>query len=170
MNFYILIYKSTRLYFLQGTFLLFIRGLIIFLSYDHRSLAALFVAVVILGIGNCCADVSLFVVVTCHTYPISETFVSMWVAGIGALVFVALAVIQRVLFNAFSLRAAIIELTVVLFVSFILSLLMKPQNKREEVQEEYQPTELNELTPILMSNQQILSSCMDLYHLFTGDD
>ena len=95
--------------------MLFICGLKIFLSYDFRSLAALFVAVVILGIASRCADIPIFVVVTRHTNSISETFMSIWVAGIGALVFVALAVIQRVLFNAFSLRAAIIELTVVLF-------------------------------------------------------
>ena len=144
------IYKKLSV---AGTFLLFICGLVLFLSYHYKSLVVLFLANVILGIGSRCVVVPLLVVVTRHTYPISETFVSIWVAGINSVVFVLLAVTQRVLFNAFSLRAAIIELIVILFFSFILSLLMKPQNKREEVQEEYQPTELNELTPILISNQ-----------------
>ena len=131
-----------------GTLLLFFSGLIVFLSYYYKNLVALFISNLVLAIGSHCVDVSLFVVVTRHTYPISEIFVSVWVTGIGALVFLLLAVIQRSLSMAFSLGTAIIELTVVLFISFVLSLVMKPKNKRKEA-EENAATESNELTPIL---------------------
>ena len=131
-----------------GTFLLFICGLVLFLSYHYRNLVVLFIANVILGIGSRCVVVPLLVVITRHTYPVSETFVSIWVTGIGGLMFVLLAIMQRVLSNAFSLGTSIVELIVIFFVSFVLSLLMKPKNKREEDR----TTESNELTPILVSD------------------
>ena len=133
-----------------GTFVLLVGGLVLFLSYHYKSLVVLFIANVILGIGSRCIVLPLLVVVTRHTYPASETFVSIWVAGFGALVFVLLAIMQRVLSNAFSLRAAMFELIFVQFVSFISSLLMKPKNKRKETQENA-AIESNELTPILTS-------------------
>ena len=141
------IYKKLSV---AGTFVLLVGGSVLFLSYHYKSLVVLFIANVILGIGSRCVVVPLLVVITRHTYPVSETFVSIWVAGFGALVFVLLAVMQRVLSNAFSLRAAIFQLIFVQFVSFISSLLMRPKNKRKEAQENA-AIESNELTPILTS-------------------
>ena len=134
-----------------GTFLQLIYSIIIFLSYYYKNVVGVFVAGAVLGVGNRCGSISLFVLVTQHTYPISESMVSIWVTGFGTLLIVLLAVIQRALFNAFSTEGVIIAQCVILCTFFVLSLFMKPINKRGQVGE-CSPVEANEHTPILSSN------------------
>ena len=134
-----------------GTFLETIVGVMYFLSYHYKSLVSLFVANFVLGFGNRCASIPLFVVVTQHTYPINESFVSIWVTGFCSLFFVTFAAIDRAVSNAFSTGSVTIALTIILFTSFLFSLVIKPKNKRREVNETLttESNELSERSPIL---------------------
>ena len=115
-----------------GTGLMLVSGMVILLSYYCNSLVGFYIGNVALGMAARICTIPLFEIVTRHTYPKDEALVTVWMAGAGTAVLVVLSGTARLVAKDATPGSALIFMCVVIFITFTLSFLLKPRNKRGE--------------------------------------
>ena len=130
-----------------GAGLLFGCSLCVLCSYYYKSLIGFYVGNIIWGAASRICNIPLFEVVTRHTYPKDETLVTVWMAGYGTTILVTLIGTSRVLTNHTTPASALIFMCVFLFVAFLASFFLKPNNNRGEADRKL-ANEKNEYTPL----------------------
>ena len=79
--------------------------------------------------------ISLLAVVTRHTYPVAEAFVSIWVTGFESFVLIAISEIGRLLIKDVNDLSVLIFMSSSLLFAFILSLITNPRDRRLEAEQ-----------------------------------
>jgi len=98
--------------------------------------------------------IPLYEVITRHTYPIDETFVNVWSGVSGCFLFVINAEFARIISMYAPPVYLLIYMSFCVFVSFVIALIIKPKDKRREVDDmEHNPVEesnkVEESSPLL---------------------
>ena len=134
---------------IAGAGLLFGSSVFLLFSYFYKSLIGFYVGNIIWGAASRICNIPLFEVVTRHTYPKDETLVTVWMAGYGTTILVALIGTSRVLTSHTTPASALIFMCVFLFVAFSASFFLKPNNKRGQVDRELANENKGENTPLV---------------------
>ena len=132
-----------------GAGLLFGSSVCLFFSYQYKSLIGLYVGNIIWGAASRICNIPLFEVVTRHTYPKDETLVTLWMGGYGTTIVVTLIGTSRVLTSHTTPASALIFMCVFLFVAFLASFFLKPNNERGGVDRESANENKGENTPLV---------------------
>ena len=99
------------------------------------------------GISTRVFVIPLLEIITRHTYPLDETFVSVWVSFFGCVAQVVFVEIARVLSYFANPIALLIFMSICLFISFVFIMLIDPIDKRGEISNK--STNPKEVTKIL---------------------
>ena len=105
------------------------------ISYYFRSFVAICVFNTGFGFSTRICIISLLAVVTRHTYPVSESFVSIWVTGFESFVLIVISEVGRLLIKDVNGVSVLIFMSSSLLFSFVLALLTKPRDKRLEAEQ-----------------------------------
>ena len=103
------------------------------LSFHFDNFWGFCVCVVMYSIGTRLFVIPLFEIITRHTYPIDETFVSIWVGAIGCFILVIIGEIARAVAGYASTISLLTLMCACVFVAFVLALFSHPTDKRSEV-------------------------------------
>ena len=123
------------------------------LSFYYRRFYLFCVGVLFYSIGSRMFVIPLFEVLTRHTYPMDETFVSVWIGANGSFILIVIGEIARVV----SLHSPPIFLLILMctcaFASLVLTLMIDPKDKRRQVDlahEKQKEAHFREATPLLV--------------------
>ena len=119
-----------------GAGMTFISTFGIAISYYLKSFVSLCIFNCGFGFSTRICIISLLAVVTRHTYPVAESFVSIWVTGFESFVLIVISEIGRLLINCAIDASVLIFMCSLLLFSFVLALITKPKDKRLEAEEE----------------------------------
>ena len=106
------------------------------ISYYFKSFIGICVFNGGFGFSTRICIISLLAVVTRHTYPVAEAFVSIWVTGFESFVLIAISEIGRVLIKYVDDVSVLIFMCSSVLLSFVLALVTKPRDRRLEAEEE----------------------------------
>ena len=118
---------------LTGSTLSFLSAVGMTLALYERSLVVFCVCIFVYGISTRLFVIPLLEIITRHTYPLDEAFVSVWVSGCGCIALVFFAESARVIALHAPPMAVMIFMCFSLLFSFILLLFVRPKNKRGEI-------------------------------------
>ena len=119
-------------------------------NYFHK-IEVIFVFNTLLGISISSCDVPLFDMMIQHTYPTSPIFVMLLFFGECRLILVVIAQIGRVFLDYVNGTAVLLLMGCTLILSLILSILLKPDFKRQEAT--FAEINANETNPLLKNDK-----------------
>ena len=119
-----------------GAGMTFISTFGIAISYYLKSFVSLCIFNGGFGFSTRICIISLLAVVTRHTYPVAESFVSIWVTGFESFVLIVISEIGRLLIKDVNDISVLIFMSSSLLFAFVLALITKPKDKRLEAEEE----------------------------------
>jgi len=121
---------------IAGTGLLLASGICILISYYYRALIGFYVGNVTWGVAVRICTIPLEDMVTRQTYPKDETVVTLWMTGSGAVIYVLMTGIARLLTSYTASSSALFFLAAMMFVIFLSSFFLKPNNSRGEADQQ----------------------------------
>nr|CAB3246503.1 feline leukemia virus subgroup C receptor-related protein 2-like [Phallusia mammillata] len=128
-------YKNYKVIAICGTLLTFLGSVGVVLGVLFTNVVSIYVSNVVIGFFTQVAMVSIYEIVTQHTYPVDETFVTIWLIGIMTPMGVFYGEIGRVIFQSLGGLAVVIFQAVNLFLSAFFSCFLSPEYRRFEMEE-----------------------------------
>ena len=104
-------------------------------SYYFRSFVAICIFNGAFGFSTRIGIIALLAVVTRHTFPVDESFVSIWITGFESIALILISELGRIFINDVSDISVLVFMCTSLCLSFILALLAKPKDKRLEAEQ-----------------------------------
>ena len=129
-------FKKFRKQTIVGAGMTFLSTVGIALSYYFENFPGLCVFNGGLGFSMQICIISLLAVVTRHSYPINEAFVSIWIAGFESFVLIVIAELGRLFIDKINNMSVFILMSALLFMSFVLAIITKPQDRRLDAERE----------------------------------
>ena len=109
------------------------------------------------GVSTRLFVIPLLEIITRHTFPLEETFVSVWVSGCGCIALVMFAEVARLISLHAKPIGLLIFMCICLLISFCLTLFVRPLNKRGEafLTAEIEGKNINEKTKLVKNCNSI---------------
>ena len=115
-----------------GTAFSFLFALGMTIALLIKSLASFCMCIFLYGISTRLFIIPLLEIITRHTYPLEETFVSVWVSGCGCIAMIFFVEASRLISLHTSPIGLLIFMCICLFVSLFLILFIRPKDKRSQ--------------------------------------
>jgi len=115
--------------------LTFVSTLAFALAFRYANLPTLFVSNFFCGFGSKALMVVLYEIVTQHTYPMDETFVSTWLTVFIGPVGIFIGEVGRVLFNSFGSLSVLVFQPAFVFACAVMTALISPKPSRLAINE-----------------------------------
>jgi len=128
-------YKRYNIISIVSSLLTFVSTLGLVLGFVLKSLPLYMICSALYALVNQAGIVANFEMATQETYPIDETFSTIWLTGIQTTLSIIYGELGRILFNAYGGLSVLIFQSANLLLSVLLSCLMTSQNKRLKVDE-----------------------------------
>jgi len=139
-----------------GAILTTIALLSVVLSAYYHMFKLFCVSMFFYGVGSRIFVIPLLEIITRHTYPIDEAFVNVWMGVNQGVVIVIIAELARIISVHTGIIGLLIFVCVSAFISFILTLMLNPRDKRREIDslhEEQDGSVVEESSPLLFTEQ-----------------
>ena len=131
-------WKKYVLQVLLGSMLIFFSLTGATLAYYYHNFVSFCVGIFLYSIGTRLVVIPLLEVITRHTYPIDETFVSVWVGGHQSFILILIGELSRIISIYSTSIALLIFMCACGFILFVIALIINPNDKRREIDEKQQ--------------------------------
>jgi len=115
--------------------LTFVSTIAFALAFRYANLPTLFLSHFFCGFGSKALIVVLYEIVTQHTYPMDEIFVSAWLTVFVGPVSIFIGEIGRVLFNSFGSLSVLVFQSAFVFACAVMAALISPKASRLTINE-----------------------------------
>jgi len=142
---------------LLGSVVTFLSLVGLTLGFYFRQYILFCIFVILYPFGTRIFIIPLLEVITRHTYPIDETFVSVWVGANSSLLFLIIGEIARIISLYAPSLALLLFMCVCAFISFFITNIINPKDKRREIDLELEMQENNSgegVLPLLTEEQR----------------